>query len=160
MQKLPHTRSCFVCGDSNSIGLGLKMETDGTLVHVRYTPRPEHNGFRHVVHGGLLATVVDEIMVWACAVKAGQFAFCAELNVRFVSPARPGEPLHGTAELVENRRNRIFEAKADLRNQAGEVVVSATGKYMPLKGEQTQQMLDDFVSDPGTMRFDHLRCQG
>jgi uncharacterized protein (TIGR00369 family) len=150
MQKLPHTRSCFVCGESNPLGLQLRMETDGRVVHVRYVPKIEHNGFKQVVHGGVLATVLDELMVWACAVESKRFAFCAELNVRFRRPARPGEPLLGTAQLVENRRNKILNAKSELRTEAGELVVEATGKYMPIGDELTVELMADVVPEPDT----------
>jgi uncharacterized protein (TIGR00369 family) len=153
MQKIPHTRSCFVCGESNPLGLRLRMETDGRLVHVHFAPLPEHIGFRQVVHGGLLATVLDEIMVWACAVQTHRFAFCAEMNVRYLQPVRPGETLHGIAELVENRRNKIYETKSELRHSDGAVVVQATGKYMPIKGEQPADMLADLVPDPSAFQL-------
>src|SRR5215475_13925053 len=86
MQALPHTRSCFVCGEANPLGLKMRFETDGKIVHAKFSPRPEHIGFKGVVHGGLIATVLDEIMVWACAVQTKRFAFCAEMNVRFLNP--------------------------------------------------------------------------
>lgn len=88
-------------------------------------------------------------MVWACAVATRRFAFCAELNVRFVGPARPHETLQATAELVTNRRNRIFEAKGELRNSSGELVAAATGKFCPVKDSDLQDMARDFVDDPG-----------
>jgi acyl-coenzyme A thioesterase PaaI-like protein len=72
MRKLPHTHSCFVCGESNPAGLNLRFETDGRVVRARFTPRVEHVGFKQVVHGGIIATVLDEIMVWACAVPTKQ----------------------------------------------------------------------------------------
>jgi len=108
MKLLPHTRFCFVCGESNPAGLNLRFETDGRLVQTRFVPRPEHVGFRRTVHGGLTATLLDEIMVWACAVQTKRFAFCAELNVRFLNPVRPGEALVASGELVSNRRGRLF----------------------------------------------------
>src|SRR5512143_1353431 len=88
MKLLPHTRSCFVCGESNPAGLNLRFKTDGRLVQTHFVPRAEHVGFRQTVHGGLIATLLDEIMVWACAVGTKRFAFSAELNVRFIRPAR------------------------------------------------------------------------
>ena len=100
MRELPHTRSCFVCGETNPLGLRQRFATDGRLVHAEFTPRPEHCGFAGVVHGGVLATVLDEIMVWACAVGTRQFAFCAEMTTRFHHPAQPGEILQVEAELV------------------------------------------------------------
>jgi|ERR1051326_573163 uncharacterized protein (TIGR00369 family) len=148
MKTLPHTHSCFVCGESNPIGLKLRFETDGRTVQTRFVPRPEHVGFRQTVHGGLIATLLDEMMVWACAVQTKRFAFCAELNVRFQSPLRPGEEVLATAELVENRRGRIFEAKGELRNRKGAVFASATGKYLPIKEELAAEMATDFVGEP------------
>jgi uncharacterized protein (TIGR00369 family) len=147
MQKLPHTKSCFVCGESNPLGLQQIFETDGKIVHARFVPRAEHVGFKQTIHGGLLATLLDEIMVWACAVATQRFAFCAELNVRFLKPARPGEELHGTAELVSNRKDKLFETRGELRNGKNEIVASATGKYLALKEADAAGMLDDFVGD-------------
>jgi uncharacterized protein (TIGR00369 family) len=149
MKVLPHTHSCFVCGESNASGLKLRFTTDGKSVQTRFVPKPEHIGFKQVVHGGILATVLDEIMVWACAVGTHRFAYCVDLNVRFTKPARPGEELCVSAELVENRRNRIFEAKAEVRNAAGDLLSSATGRYFPIKESEQAAMASDFATDPG-----------
>lgn len=147
MQTLPHTKSCFVCGDANPLGLQLRFETDGQIVRAQFTPRIEHNGFKQTVHGGLLATLLDEIMVWACAVQTKRFAYCAELTVRFQNPARPGETLMATGELVGNRRNKLFEAKGELRRPQGLVVASATGKYLPIPDSALPDLFADIVGD-------------
>ncbi len=147
MKALPHTRSCFVCGESNPGGLNLRFRTNGRTVQTHFTPTPQHVGFKGVVHGGILSTLLDEIMVWACAVSTKRFAFCVELTVRFVKPARPGEEIVATAELVENRRNRMFEAKGELRNSAGELLSSAHGKYLPMKETDATGMLADLIGE-------------
>jgi len=149
MIELPHTRSCFVCGEANPSGLNLRFETDGRLVRARFVPRPEHVGFRDTLHGGLIATVLDEIMVWACAVPTRQFSFCAELTVRYVNPVRPGEPVIALAELLANRRDRIFEASGELRTESGLLLASAKGKYLPMKNPNAAEMATDFVGDYG-----------
>lgn len=148
MKTLPHTHSCFVCGESNPLGLNLRFETDGKIVRAKFTPGAELVGFKQVVHGGIISTVLDEIMVWACAVNTKRFAFAAELNVRFLKSARPGEQAIAVGELVENRRNKIYEAKAELKNSAGEILASATGKYFPIKTADATEMATDFVDDP------------
>ena len=146
MQKLPHTKSCFVCGEQNPIGLKLEFETDGKIVRAEFTPRPEHTGFKHAVHGGVLATVLDEIMSWVCAVQTKQWGYCGELTVRFREPARPGQTLIALSEMVENRRGKIFEAKSELRTREGAVVAIATGKYLPIK--EPLDMADELIGDP------------
>ena len=145
---LPHTHSCFVCGESNPSGLNLRFETDGRVVETRFTPRADHVGFKQTVHGGIIATLLDEIMVWACAVQTRKFAFCAELNVRFLNPVRPGTEVIARGELVANRRNRIFEAQASVVDPAGLVLANGTGKYVPVKTSAVLDMATDIVGGP------------
>jgi len=47
-------------------------------------------------------------------------------------------------ELVENRRNKLFEARAELRKH-DVVLADATGKYLPVKGDVLAEMLSDFA---------------
>lgn len=147
MKELPHTHSCFVCGESNTIGLRLRFETDGTIVQTHFTPRPEHIGFKNVIHGGIIATLLDEIMVWACAIRSKRFAYCAEMTTRFLRPLRPGETVIAIGELVADRRGKIFEAKAKLRNHAGDILATASGKYLPVREVELSDMATDFVGN-------------
>ena len=147
MKELPHTHTCFVCGESNPHGLNLRFWEDGDVVRARFTPGAEHAGFKGVTHGGLLATVLDEIMVWACAVRTKRFAYCAEMTVRFLRPVAPGAELTAIGRLVEDRRGRVFQAAGKLVDSSGTVVASSTGKYLPIKDEQTGVMAEDLVGD-------------
>ena len=145
MLKLPHTKSCFVCGLHNPQGLKLDLETDGQIVRAKFVLRAEHVGFRETIHGGIISTVLDEAMVWAVGVRTKRFAYCAELNVRFLQPARPHEELMVIAELVDNRRNKLFQAKGELQNAQGAVHAAATGKYLPIKADTLAELLSDFA---------------
>lgn len=148
LQPLPHTRSCFVCGEANPLGLRLRFESDGAIVRTRFTPRPEHNGFKGVVHGGITATVLDEIMVWACAVRTRKFAFCAVLNVRYLNPIKPGGEIILTGEMTADRKGRIYEARGTACDAGGLTLAEATGKYLPVKGVNLADLAADFVGDP------------
>ena len=153
MQELPHTRSCFVCGEANPLGLNLRFETDGRLVRAKFSPRPEHNGFKGVVHGGLIATVLDEIMFWACAVQTRRITICAELSVRFLSSMPPEGEFIVTGELVTDRKGRIYEAKAAVQDARGVELAKATGKYVPIKNADVSQLAADLIG--GTDWFRH-----
>ena len=149
MQPLPRTRSCFVCGEANPLGLQLRFETDGKVVRAEFCPKPEHIGFKATVHGGIIATLLDETMVWACVIQTKRFAYCAELKVRYVLPVRPGLLVIATAELVENRRGKIFTTKGELRDRANALLATAGARYLPIPGEPTIEQLTDFVGDMG-----------
>ena len=141
---LPTTHSCFVCGQNNPSGLRLRFETDGSLVRTRFLPSEAVIGFPGVVHGGILSTVLDEVMVWACGVQTQRFAYCAEINVRFLAPARPGDELTGIGRLVENRRNRIFRATGEIRSATDQLLASASGKYSPIPEADSAALLAEF----------------
>jgi acyl-coenzyme A thioesterase PaaI-like protein len=152
MRELPHTHHCFVCGESNAAGLKLRFTTDGRIVHARFQLRDAHIGFRGIVHGGILTTVMDEIMVWACAVPTRRFAFCAELIARFLNPVKPDDEIVATGELLANRKNRIFDAKATLTNSSGQTFAEATGKYFPIPKNDLAVMMADLIGDTSWLK--------
>jgi len=125
----------------------MNFEAENGAVSARFVARPEHIGFQNTIHGGIISTVLDEIMVWACGLQTKRFAYCAELNVRFVKPARPGEELLLRAGPVVNRKNKLFEVSAELRDAEGMLLASATGKYIPIKAVAMGLVLADFVED-------------
>lgn len=147
MQRLPRTKGCFVCGTTNPIGLGVELVDEGESVSAHFRPRPEHVGFKDTVHGGLIAALLDEVMVWVCGVRTGQFAYCAELTVRYRRPARPGRDLVASAKLVTNRQNRVLEAQATLHDGPALLLATATGKYIPVPATAVSDLLADFVGD-------------
>ena len=149
MEILPHTLGCFVCGTHNPQGLKLDLLSDSQVVESRFQFRNEHCGFRGTVHGGLVATVLDEAMAWVIGVHARRFSYCAELNTRFLAPAAPGVDLHLRAELVENKRGRLFLTRSELRDAQGVVLAEATGKYLPIPAARHAEMLADFAENPG-----------
>ena len=152
MTELPHSKSCFVCGSRNPIGLKLRFQTDGQRVFARFQPGPQHHGFVNVVHGGLLARVLDEVMVWACAVRTRQFSYCAEMTVRYLLPVRPESSIVAEAELVENKRGRLFLASGALKLEDGVTLCSSIGKYIPVKGADASMWMDDFEGTPEQLR--------
>jgi acyl-coenzyme A thioesterase PaaI-like protein len=92
---------------------------------------------------------LDETMVWAVAVRTRRFAYSAELHIRYVRPIRPGEAVIAEAELVADRRGRLFETRGELRDPMGVILATATGKYIPMKGQVPTDQMADLVGDFG-----------
>ncbi|RME94045.1 MAG: PaaI family thioesterase [Verrucomicrobia bacterium] len=146
-EPLLRSRGCFVCGVGNPAGLKLAFRRENGEVRAEWTPRPEFAGYKGVVHGGLSATVLDEAMTWACAVASQRFCYAAEMTVRYLAPVRPGETLTVRARLTANRRQRLFEAAAELTGPDGRPRATASGKYLPIPPEALTGMADDFLGD-------------
>lgn len=122
---------CFVCGEKNTIGLHLKFRDEEWTSAAEFTPGPEYQGYPGILHGGLLSTVLDEIMARPLNVK-GLNAFTAKLEVRFRSAARTGEKLYVRGEKV-SERGRLYEMKATITRENGETLAEATGTFMAKK---------------------------
>ncbi len=149
-QLLPYTRSCFVCGAENPQGLQLRFRLNGNVVEGDWSPRQEHIGFRGVIHGGILATVQDEVMVWAASALKRRFHFSVELTVRYSIAVRVGNPLLLLGRIARDR-GRLVETAGELRDADGIVYAKAVAKYMPVPDDQIEVLCADFVPDPQTI---------
>ncbi len=74
---------CFGCSPSNPIGLNLEFFEDNKFVSAIWEPRPEFQGFKNVLHGGIQTTLMDEIAAWCVNIKVGTAGVTQELNVKF-----------------------------------------------------------------------------
>jgi uncharacterized protein (TIGR00369 family) len=149
--ELPHTAGCLVCGPGNAKGFRLHLFVDPEtgIVQTRFSPKQEHIGFVGVAHGGVLAAVLDEVMVWAATWAGKRFCLCGEMNVRFRQKAEIDQPLVCTAR-VESVRSKLIATVAEAVDEAGKVVAEATGKYVPLGVEQNREFVGTLIEEAGT----------
>jgi uncharacterized protein (TIGR00369 family) len=149
--QLPHTPGCLVCGRDNDFGLKLSLfvAPETGVVTVDFAAEPQHIGFEGIVHGGLIATVIDEAMVWSATWSGKRFCVCGELSVRFRRPAQIGEPLHVEAR-VEFARPKLIQTACTIRTAEGGVVAAGGGKYVPMTIEKSHDVTRMFTDDPQT----------
>ena len=142
-----------MCGRDNPHGLRLDLFLDPqtSAVRVTFTPRPQDIGFEGVVHGGALATVLDEAMVWAATWAGKRFCVAGELSVRFRRSAGVGEPLR-VETRVESARPRLIQTSGIVSDSSGVVLAEATGKYVPVPPERNRHVLTTLVDEASTAR--------
>lgn len=124
---------CFVCG-TDVAGLHLKFSGDAREVRAHTVITLPYQGFAGMVHGGILAGIVDDAMWHVIHQQQNDFPVTAELTVRYRSVARIGERLTVTGRLISYRR-RLMVAQAVIENEAGQIVVTAEGRFMPRPAE-------------------------
>ncbi|HEY3379823.1 MAG TPA: PaaI family thioesterase [Armatimonadota bacterium] len=121
---------CFACGEDNPIGLKLTFTQDGDAYVTTFIADRVYQGYEGVVHGGILATLLDEIMARYVWVKAGPAA-TARLEIRYRRPAPTGCPIEVRGWITAERRNgRVFETAAVARLADGAILAEATGLVM------------------------------
>ena len=149
--ELPHTAGCLVCGPGNTKGLRLRLFVDPHtgIVQTQFSPGREHIGFEGVTHGGVLAAVLDEVMVWAASWAGKRFCLCGEMNVRYRQKAQIGKPLTCSAR-VEVKRSKLISTSAEALDAEGKIIATATGKYVPLTREENLEFVRTFINDHAT----------
>lgn len=123
---------CFACGLKNLDGLRLHWEIKGQMMNTQFIPEKKYQGWQGIVHGGILATLLDEAMTRLVGAVCGS-AVTAEMTVRYVMPASIGELLYVQGEIVKESR-RLVEMKACIykQNAAGALVAHAVGKAVKM----------------------------
>lgn len=130
----PHAKSedahpfCFVCSPLNPFGLSLRFKKldDGSVI-AAFVGHPTHEGYRGMVHGGIVATLLDGAMT-QCLFADGIRAPTAELKVRFRHPMALGEQVRIRAwRLSSVHRLHLMRAEISVGPR---VLASAQGKFL------------------------------
>ena len=120
LQRTESQPACFVCGQSNSGGLRIRFQVAGSgLAKARWKPGKSLEGFPGIVHGGIVATLLDEAMSKAVS-ALGVTALTAELRVRFRRPVPSGQELAVEGWVLDRRRRRIIVEAAVTGGDGGE----------------------------------------
>lgn len=124
--KQPNAANCFVCGLENPAGLKLVFyETGPDEVMARYTPPRQFEGYPGVLHGGIVAAILDE--VGGRVVMIGDqehFMLTAKMDIKYRRPTPVGQPLTVSGRLLK-RRGRLAVAHAEIRLPDGSVTAEA-----------------------------------
>lgn len=123
---------CFVCGDNNPIGLKTdwSLQEDGSA-RALFQPSRAHQGWVGVLHGGILAALLDEAMA-QCMGLAGRPSVTASLTIRYRRPAPTSGTLVAEARIVSQRR-AATRLTAIVRSESGECYAEAEGTCVAIK---------------------------
>jgi len=125
---LEDDRYCFVCGEKNPAGLHLRFFLHEGKVFAEFIPLKIHQGYKDIVHGGLISTILDEAMVKA-ALMQGMPAVTAEITVRFRNLLLAGEKVIVEAAMLKTNR-KIIEASAVIKKTDETVIAEGTAKLL------------------------------
>ncbi len=129
--KLIDDGHCFACGPKNPIGLKLKFVFDGETLKTDFTPKKEHQGYFNIVHGGIITTLLDEVMV-QLAIYMEMPAVTAQMDIRLKKPLEVGGKVTVIAEMLKETR-KTFESYAKVITEDGVIVADSRGKLVKVK---------------------------
>jgi uncharacterized protein (TIGR00369 family) len=119
---------CFVCGEENPSGLHLKFTLCDGKVKTEFVPQKIFQGYKDIVHGGIIAAILDEAMVKAAFMQGTQ-AVTAEITIRFKNPLMAGEKAVVEAYILRTNK-KIIETAAIIKKPDNTPVAEGHAKLL------------------------------
>lgn len=104
---------CFACSDKNPLGLKMQFFEDGDNVISKWQADTHYQGFHNILHGGIQATLMDEIGAWFVQIKIKTSGVTSSLNTKYIQPVASKGEILLKASLKSKRRN-IVEVHVEL----------------------------------------------
>jgi acyl-coenzyme A thioesterase PaaI-like protein len=126
--ELQDDRRCFACGRDNVEGMQLQFQYGDASARTVFVPQPRFTGWTMMLHGGIVATLLDEAMAHA-AIAAGIKAVTGRLDIRFRRAAPIDQPLVAEGR-VEGRRGRLLSLYATVSGEDGTLFAEGSGRFI------------------------------
>ncbi|MGI6719042.1 MAG: PaaI family thioesterase [Bacteroidales bacterium] len=78
--------NCFGCSENNLYGLKMKFYEDGEFLISKWKPNKNYCGYNDLLHGGIQATLCDELASWTVYVKKERSGVTSRLNMKYRNP--------------------------------------------------------------------------
>jgi acyl-coenzyme A thioesterase PaaI-like protein len=144
MEEIAKYSGCFVCGRQNKIGLKARFFFNDGKAVTEYTAERRFEGYKDIFHGGITSTLLDEVMIKALLYN-NIYAVTVELNLRFHKMVSIGQKLSFVG-FLEKEKGRLYFTRGEVKNEDGDIVATAIGKYLRVKESMKGKLLESLDS--------------
>jgi len=136
LKVLPGTPSCFVCGDRRenirSLELDICWDEEGKHTSISFIPDNSWSGYEGIVHGGILAAILDDAMAWAIKALDDRTYVTAKMNITFKRPVQLNKRYCANGFLVRKEERRAYTS-AIMQDENGNTCVEAEAVFVLAK---------------------------
>jgi acyl-coenzyme A thioesterase PaaI-like protein len=150
----PH--NCFACGTLNAGGLGLDLHVEPGRSWVDLALDGRFEGWEGVIHGGILCTILDEVMAWAL-VGEDNWGVTARMAVDFRRPVTVGTQIHAEGWISRSRRRIADTAGHIVDGTTGVQLATATGTYLAANDDRKRDLRERYGYRPTVARAETAR---
>jgi uncharacterized protein (TIGR00369 family) len=150
---------CFGCGKKNPIGLKLQFLETGKELRASWQPSETYQGYPNILHGGIIATLLDEIGAWCVSVKIGTAGVTSEMTIKFLHPVYINRGAIGLEAEIAEQTERSAKIICRLSDGTTKLCAEATAVYSLFPPEVAKRKYRYpgreafYESDPSTGSF-------
>jgi len=145
MRAIPQSVSCYVCGADNPFGLNQRFFVEEGYVFTIFRPEPRHCGYPGVVHGGIVAALLDETLGWAASAVKRRYFMTADLSVRYRKPFPGGTEARVVGRYLGDKFG-FWLTEGEVVSSDGTVFATATARYRAAPDEAGEVYLQQVES--------------
>ena len=132
---------CFGCSPGNLSGLRMKFYEEGDSVVSEWTPRPEFQGYNNVLHGGIQATLMDEIASWTIYVKAGTGGVTRRMEAKYRHPVLTNKGNITLRARIKSNVRRLVTVEVQLLDNDGKLCSEGEVDYFIFPEKDAKERL-------------------
>ena len=139
----PQGYNCFACGTANPIGLNLNFYRSKDSVCSEITLGQYHVGWEKIAHGGIISTILDEVMSWTILYFKRVFFLTRKMELKYIKPVLVGIPLKIKGRIMETAStdNRV-KVRAEMRDNRGSLLAVSTAEFVLIGKEELSPVLE------------------
>jgi acyl-coenzyme A thioesterase PaaI-like protein len=93
----------------------------------------DYTGVGSIVHGGIIATIFDDVMMWCLLRHRRRFFVTTEMSQQLLRPTLAGQPLRVEARIAEENGDRmVLEASLAALDEPARPLAKGAGTFLPL----------------------------
>ena len=135
---------CFACGTNNPIGLKLKFYRQDNYICSNVTLTRNHVGWQNMAHGGIISTLLDEVMSWTVIYFKKSFSVTRRMGVRYLRPVPVGVTLTVKGTITSDEGKRRCQAEALLEDDEEKVLAKGEADFAILSADRLQDFPETF----------------
>ena len=136
----PFARDCFACSQTNRYSLKMKFYTNGKKFYNWHYVKNEHSGWGKIQHGGIAATILDELGGWCIIYLRQGMCLTQKFSIEYHRPISTQQIVFSTAKISDISSNKECVVIGKMYNAKTELCVSYTGHYRFLKIPQALRL--------------------
>jgi uncharacterized protein (TIGR00369 family) len=142
----PH--HCFACGELNEIGLHLALKFEPRRCNVELTVPDRFEGWEGLIHGGIVTTILDEVMAWAL-IEQDCWGVTARMSVQFHRPVLVGQAIRAEGWIVESKRRIQRTGGRIVEMESGLELATAEATYVAATDAQKRELKERYELGAG-----------
>jgi uncharacterized protein (TIGR00369 family) len=132
--------SCFGCSPSNPVGLHMKFKADADSIVSDLSIPPHLCGWSKFVHGGVITTILDEVMSWSAMYFLKCLVVTKNLEIKFLKPVLVEEQIKAIGRVKEKKNRHEVVMEGHLADKNGRECVVAEATFAILSPDIANRM--------------------